>query len=129
MGPRAGHSTRPFWGKFLSYLDAGTGIPYIYSMRTVIETPTFQKQVDKLWSEEERLEFITWIASNPKAGDVIPGAGGIRKVRWSRPGTGKSGGVRVIFCNLTEEEAVLLIAIYAKSDRNNMTSSQIRKMI
>lgn len=99
------------------------------SMRTVIETPTFRKQVDKLWSEDERLEFITWIASNPKAGDVIPGTGGIRKVRWSLPGTGKSGGARVIFCNLTEEEVVLLIAIYAKSARSNMTPSQINKVV
>jgi hypothetical protein len=98
-------------------------------MRTVIETPTFEKQVDKLWSEDERLDFITWIASNPKAGDVIPGTGGIRKVRWSRPGTGKSGGARIIFCNLTKEEAVLLIAIYAKSDKSNMTPSQIKKVV
>lgn len=118
-----------FWDIFLSGLDIYTEIPYIYPMRTVIETPTFQKQVDKLWSEDERLEFITWIASNPKAGDVIPGTGGIRKVRWSRPGTGKSGGVRVIFCNLTEEEAVMLIAIYAKSDMSTMTPSQIRKVM
>ena len=53
-------------------------------MRTVIETPTFQKQAAKLWSEDERLSFIDWIAANPLAGDVIPGADGARKVRWSR---------------------------------------------
>lgn len=52
-------------------------------MRTVIETPTFQKQAEKLWSEDERLAFIDWIAANPLAGDVIPGADGARKVRWS----------------------------------------------
>jgi len=40
-------------------------------MRTVIETPTFQKQAAKLWTEGERLEFIDWIAENPLAGDVI----------------------------------------------------------
>ncbi len=42
-------------------------------MRTVIETPTFQKQAEKLWSEEERLTFVSWIAEHPEAGDVIPG--------------------------------------------------------
>lgn len=57
------------------------------SMRTVIETPTFQKQAEKLWSEYERLAFINWIAANPLAGDVIPGAGGVRKVRWGRSGS------------------------------------------
>ncbi|MCK7576432.1 MAG: hypothetical protein MZV65_11410 [Chromatiales bacterium] len=43
-------------------------------MQTVIETPTFQKQADAIWSEDERLDFVTWIARNPLAGDVIPGA-------------------------------------------------------
>jgi mRNA-degrading endonuclease RelE of RelBE toxin-antitoxin system len=98
-------------------------------MRTVIETPTFEKQVNKLWSEDERLDFIAWIAANPQAGDVIPGAEGARKVRWSRSGTGKSDGVRIIYFNLTEEEVVLLVAIYAKANKSNMTSSQIRKAV
>lgn len=98
-------------------------------MRTVIETPTFQKQADKLWAEAERLEFIDWIADNPTAGDVIPGADGARKVRWSRAGSGKSGGARVIYFNLTEEEVVLLVAVYAKAERSNMSPSEIRKVV
>jgi hypothetical protein len=98
-------------------------------MRTVIETPTFQKQADKLWSDDERLEFVAWIATNPQVGDVIPGAEGARKVRWSRSGIGKSGGARVIYFNLTEEEVVLLVAVYAKADRSNMTPSKIRKVV
>jgi len=98
-------------------------------MRTVIETPTFQKQADRLWSEEERLEFVDWIAVNPLAGDVIPGADGARKVRWALSGSGKSGGVRVIYFNLNEEEVVLLLTMYAKSDRSNMSSSEIRKAV
>ena len=98
-------------------------------MRTVIETPTFQKQAAKLWAEDERLAFITWIAANPQAGDVIPGAEGARKVRWGRTGTGKSGGVRVIYFNLTEEEVVLLIAVYPKAERSNMTPSEIKKAV
>lgn len=53
----------------------------IQLMRTVIQTPTFQKQAEKLWSEDERLAFIDRIAANPLAGDVIPGADGARKVR------------------------------------------------
>ncbi|WKN20804.1 type II toxin-antitoxin system RelE/ParE family toxin [Azotobacter vinelandii] len=98
-------------------------------MRTVIETPTFQKQASKLWPEDERLAFIDWIAANPLAGDVIPGADGARKVRWSRAGSGKSGGARVIYFNLTEEEVVLLVAVYAKADRSNMTPAEISKVV
>lgn len=98
-------------------------------MRTVIETLTFQKQAEKLWSEDERLAFIEWIAANPLTGDVIPGADGARKVRWSRAGSGKSSGVRVIYFNLTEQEVVLLIAVYAKADRANMLPADIKKAV
>lgn len=98
-------------------------------MRTVIETPTFQRQAEKLWSEEERVAFIDWIAANPEAGDVIPGADGARKVRWGRAGAGKSAGVRVIYFNLTEREVVLLVAVYAKADRSNMTPAEIKKVV
>ncbi len=98
-------------------------------MRTVIETPTFQKQAARLWSNEERLAFIDWIAVNPLAGDVIPGADGARKVRWSRAGSGKSGGARVIYFNLTEQEVVILVAVYAKAERANMLPAAIKKVV
>ena len=98
-------------------------------MRSVIETPTFQKQSEKLWSESERLAFIDWIALNPLAGDVVPGANGARKVRWGRAGSGKSGGVRVIYFNLTEQEVVLLLAVYSKSERTNMLPAEIKKVV
>ena len=108
-----------------------TGFPYNSgeAMRVVVETPTFQKQAEKVWSEDERLAFIDWIAANPLAGDVVPGADGARKVRWARAGSGKSSGARVIYFNLTEEEIVLLVAVYAKAERGNMAPSEIRKAV
>jgi hypothetical protein len=54
-------------------------------MRTVIETPTSQKQAEAVRDRDERYAFIYWIARNPDAGDVIPGAEGARKVRWGGP--------------------------------------------
>jgi mRNA-degrading endonuclease RelE of RelBE toxin-antitoxin system len=98
-------------------------------VRTVIETPIFQKQAEKLWTEDERLAFIQWIAANPLAGDVIAAAHGARKVRWSRAGTGKSSGARVIYFNLTEQEVVLLVAVYAKAERANMLPAAIKKVV
>lgn len=98
-------------------------------MRTVIETPTFQKQAEKIWSEDERLAFIDWIASNPLAGDVIPGAEGARKIRWSIAGKGKRGGVRVIYFNLTEQGMIVLITLYQKADQANIRSSDIQKAV
>ena len=96
-------------------------------MYTVIETPAFQKQVAKVWSEAERHDFIAWIAANPEMGDVIPGADGARKVRWSVQGKGKRGGSRVIYFNLSADEIVLLVAVYAKADKSNMLPGEIER--
>jgi hypothetical protein len=86
-------------------------------MYTIFETRTCIEDAHTIWSEGERLEFITWLASNPNAGDAIPGSSGCRNVRWSRAGMGKSGGVRIIyFTRLTMGEIWLLLA-YAKSAR------------
>ncbi len=96
-------------------------------MFTVIETPTFQKQATKVWSEAQRHEFIAWIAANGEVGDVIAGADGARKVRWSVQGKGKRGGARVIYFNLCADEIVLLVAVYAKADKTNMLPSEIER--
>ena len=98
-------------------------------MRAVIETPTLQKQAEKLWTEGERLALINWIAANPLAGDVIPGADGARKVRWGRAGSGKSGGARLIYFNLTEREVVLPVAVVAKAERANMLPVDLKKVV
>lgn len=86
-------------------------------MFTCTETPTFKADADKLWSEVERLEFIVWLAANPEAGDVVAGSGGCRKVRWTRAGTGKSGGVRVIYFTRLKAGEIWLLVIYAKAVR------------
>lgn len=96
-------------------------------MRTVVETVEFQKQAKTVWSEVEREAFIDWIAVNPDAGDVIPGADGARKVRWSRAGMGKRGGVRVIYFHLTEDEVVLLVMVYAKAVRASVKPKDIKR--
>ena len=96
-------------------------------MRTVCETETFKKQADKLWSEDERLEFVTYLAANPDAGDVIPGADGARKIRWSVGNQGKRGGVRVIYFNL-DNDVICLVAIYKKAVRENMRPHEIREV-
>ena len=95
-------------------------------MRTVIETPTFQKQADAIWTTQEREAFIDFIAENPDAGDVIPGADGARKVRWQRQGTGKRGGARVIYFHLVGDELVLLVMVYAKAERTTVKPKDIQ---
>ena len=96
-------------------------------MRTVAETQMFQHYADEIWAEDERLEFITWIALNPLAGALIPGTGGCRKVRWSRPGMGKRGGARVIYFNPSETTLWLLI-VYTKSKFDNLPATFLAKL-
>lgn len=97
-------------------------------MFTVIETPTFQKQSDRLWTQEERHAFIDWIASNPTAGDVIPGADGARKVRWAVQGRGKRGGVRVIYYNRLANGEIWLLLVYGKSVHDNIPAHVLRQI-
>lgn len=68
---------------------------------TVAETALFMRQAEKVWSDAEREEFVSYIAANPKAGDVIPETGGVRKVRWNREGSGKRGGAKSSISTLT----------------------------
>jgi len=82
-----------------------------------------------LWSDDERIEFIAWIADHPDAGDVIPGADGARKVRWSLPRMGKRGGALIVYFNLAADGTVLLVTIYAKSDRATIRRKDIEKAI
>lgn len=96
-------------------------------MRTVLETRTFQKQAEAVWSQADRHEFIDWISRNPDVGDVIPGGEGARKVRWSRPGTGKSAGVRIIYFHLAANELVLLVMLYAKTAKANVSLKEIKR--
>lgn len=97
-------------------------------MLTIIESPLFTKLWPDYWSEEERGEFAAFIASDPEAGDVVPGSGGCRKIRWSRAGAGKRGGVRVIYTTRLARGAVVLLVIYAKSARENIPAHVLRKI-
>ena len=97
-------------------------------MFTVVETPLFEKQWPLYWREEERGEFAAYIAEFPSAGVVVPQSGGIRKIRWRRAGTGKSGGVRVIYFTRTSEEEVVLLLMYAKAKTDNITGAKLKEI-
>lgn len=97
-------------------------------MLTVVETLLFQKLWPLYWSEDERGAFAAYIAQHPTAGDVVPGSGGIRKIRWSRAGMGKSGGVRVIYFTRNAEGEVVLLTIYAKAKTDNLTGAKLKEI-
>jgi len=105
---------------------------YTPGMLSVAETPSFTRLWPEYWTEGERGEFCAWFATNPLAGDVVPGTGSVRKIRWSRPGSGKQGGVRVIYYNRLADERIWLLLIYAKSAQDNLPAhvlSAAREML
>jgi hypothetical protein len=71
---------------------------------------------------------LSWLVANPEAGDVIRNTGGCRKVRWSRPGSGKRGGVRVIHYIRLEEGVIYLLLIYAKNVRDSIDAGTLNKI-
>jgi mRNA-degrading endonuclease RelE of RelBE toxin-antitoxin system len=95
-------------------------------VKTVIETPTFQKQADKIWSEDDRLTFISFISENSEQGDVISGTQGLRKIRWHTGRSGKRSGVRIIYFNQNEQDVIYLLAIYSKSKKENATYKELK---
>lgn len=82
---------------------------------TVSESADFIRRADKIWSNDEREEFVDHISVNPLAGDLIEGTGGVRKIRWGAPGRGKRGGVRVIYYFHDETLPLYLITMFAKN--------------
>jgi hypothetical protein len=98
-----------------------------YSLRmwtkpvTICELELFARQATGIWDDDERETFIDYIARNPEAGDIIPESGGVRKIRWRRPGTGKRGGVRVIYFYYHADAPLYLLMIYAKARQEDLS--------
>lgn len=95
-------------------------------MFTIVESSLFSRLVFDYLSEEEYEDLKFFLALNPEAGDVIPGSGGLRKLRWIR--TGKRGGVRVIYFLLTARGEIALLTLYAKSRLGNIPPHIARQL-
>jgi hypothetical protein len=97
-------------------------------MYTIVETATFMRCAADVWSEAELMEFKLWLAGNPLAGDVIAGAGGLRKVRWSRAGMGKRGGARVVYFNQLTHGVIALLMVYTKARFDNLPTEFLLRL-
>ena len=95
-------------------------------MIAVAEIPIFTRQSEKLFNEEERRELIAFLAANPEAGDVIPGTGGVRKVRFAASGRGKRGGARVIYFYFDDEMPLYALLVYGKAAKTDLTAQEKR---
>jgi hypothetical protein len=91
---------------------------------TVAETDTFVRQAAAIWTDEERLAFVDFIARNPEVGDLIPETSGVRKVRWSRQGSGKRGGTRVIYFYYQADAPLYLLMVYTKARKEDLSPDE-----
>ena len=91
---------------------------------TVIELPEYIKRGEKILSENERDDLLYYLSSNPKAGNLIQGTGGVRKLRWASKGKGKSGGSRVIYFLYNETIPIFLLTIFGKNDKVNLSKAE-----
>ena len=93
-------------------------------LMTVAELPEYLRRAEKLLSEDERYDIVSYLAAFPKDGDLIRGTGGVRKLRWGRSGRGKSGGVRVIYYFHSERMPLYLLTVFAKNERADLTQAE-----
>ena len=95
---------------------------------TFIETKLFTRVIDEYLSDDELAALQTYLATNPESGDVVKGSGGVRKLRWSAPGRGKRGGIRVIYYLQLKRGEIWLLTAYAKNVRDSIPGPVLKKI-
>ena len=93
-----------------------------------IEDQDFQRRRQGLLDEEGLFALMEWLATRPASGKVIPGSGGLRKLRWAARGHGKRGGARVIYFWWLADDKILLLDIYAKCEQEDLARDEIKEL-
>ena len=93
-----------------------------------IETPTFTRLIAKLMDDDEYANLQRALVRRPDWGNVIPGGGGIRKLRWAGSGRGKRGGLRVIYYWQTADHQIWMLLAYPKSDQKKLLNDEIKEL-
>lgn len=94
----------------------------------LVETKAFTARVGELLTEEQYRTLQIELVQRPTAGSVIPGTGGLRKLRWAVQGRGKRGGTRIIYFWQTAADRILLLFVFAKNERDDLNESQRRAL-
>ena len=89
-----------------------------------IESKVFEKLRAKYFDDEEYRALQTFLLERPLSGDVIPGTGGLRKLRWSAGGKGKRGGLRMIYLYLAGKDHLHLLTVYAKNEASDLSPNE-----
>ena len=114
-------------GTIIKGLDIYTAMPYNPSVE-FIEASFFTRYVYEYLSEDEYLGLQNFLIQQPEAGKVVPGSGGVRKIRWAVTGRGKSSGVRVIYYFKKQDDEIWLLTIYSKGEVENIPAHVLRQI-
>jgi hypothetical protein len=95
---------------------------------TFEEDPDFTEKALRLIGDDEIFAIQLYLMEQPDAGDIIPGSGGCRKLRWAAKGHGKRGGARVIYYWITADDRILLLDLYAKNESANLSQAQLKEL-
>jgi hypothetical protein len=98
-------------------------------MFTFVESAAFERHRPAYLDDDDYAEFQQFLVQNPTAGAVVPGSGGVRKVRWSRPGMGKRGGLRFIYYVHSSPEEIWLLTLYAKAKLDNVPGKILKQLL
>ncbi|MCA9415808.1 MAG: transcriptional regulator [Candidatus Omnitrophica bacterium] len=98
-------------------------------MFTFIESSIFERICPVYLDDDEYAELQQFMIQNPDAGQVVPGSGGIRKLRWSRPGMGKRGGLRIVYFARREPNEFWMLTIYAKAKREDAPAHILKQLL
>jgi hypothetical protein len=97
-------------------------------MISFVETRLFTRLVQEYLSDDEYAALQQGLLQDPEAGAVIPGSGGVRKLRWGVAGRGKRGGLRVIYFLRTRQGQIWMLTIYPKSVAENIPAHVLRQI-
>ncbi len=94
------------------------------------ETPAFTQHLHRYLTDDEYARVQQFLAANPEAGDVMPGTGGFRKLRWGdeRRGKGRRGGLRIIYYLLAGDQQIWLFTLFGKDEAADLTPDQKRQL-
>lgn len=96
-------------------------------LQTVVELPEFLRRAKAIMSDDERTALVNFIATNPEAGISL--GGGLRKVRFARESSGKSGGYRTIYVFGGIEMPIFLVTVFAKNEKGNLSKSELKAAV
>jgi mRNA-degrading endonuclease RelE of RelBE toxin-antitoxin system len=95
---------------------------------TFIETLIFTKYIQEYLSDDEYAGLQHFLKDHPESGNIVPASGGVRKMRWAAKGSGKRGGIRVIYYWKNAENEIWMLTVYSKNEKENIPAHLLKKI-